>query len=296
METAVIFNIQRYCLDDGEGIRTTVFFKGCPLRCIWCHNPESWLCAPEILYDGRRCIGCGECVGACPSGCQQMKHTHEFLRSCCTACGACADICPAGALELAGRRWTVAEVLAVVERDRVYYRSGGGLTLSGGEPLMQAKFAAALAAEAKRLGLSVNVETSGYGSLEDVKMLVPHCDRFLFDIKAPPEDYPRYTGKSYEPVRANLLQLRHLGASVTLRCPVVPECNGTDRFAEHIAAAARESGADAVHLLPYHSSGLGKCGLLGNAPQPQFHPPSISRLREMADKITVVTGIAVMIK
>lgn len=296
METGTIFNIQRYCLDDGEGIRTTVFFKGCPLRCVWCHNPESWQCKPEILYDARRCIGCGECAKVCPFGCHQMKHTHEFLRSGCTACGACADDCPAGALELTGRCWTVAEVLAVVERDRVYYRSNGGITLSGGEPLMQAGFAAALAAETKRRGLSVNVETSGYGKLEDMKRLAPHCDRFLFDMKAPPEDYPQCVGKSYGPIRANLLLLRHLGAAVTLRCPVVPECNGTDRFVEHIMAAVRESSADAVHLLPYHSSGLGKCGLLGKAPQPQFHTPSASCLREMADKITAGTGIAVMIK
>ena len=153
--TGVIFNIQKFCINDGPGIRTTVFLKGCPLRCLWCHNPESNEAAPELLYSASKCIGCGKCAVACPLGLHTFSEAgHAFDRERCIACGKCSDVCYAGALELSGYTITVEDALREVMKDEPFYRnSGGGMTISGGEPLMQFEFTRALLAAAKEKGL-----------------------------------------------------------------------------------------------------------------------------------------------
>lgn len=296
MDRGLIFNIQRYCLDDGDGIRTVVFFKGCPLRCAWCHNPESWKAFPELLFDSRKCIGCGMCCTVCGNHCHTMQGEHIYSRADCKLCGNCAEVCPSCALELCGKFMTVEEVLLEVKRDLIYYKNGGGVTLSGGEPLMQPVFAVALAKKLTEEGIGVNIETSGYASGESIEAFAEYCDRFLYDIKAPEEDYLKYTGVEYDQISCNLKLLKKRNAQVTLRCPIVSGCNDTEAFAKHIAQAAEISGADSIHLLPYHSSGVYKCGLLGERAQSVFSAPDAAKLENFAANIGRRCNAKVVIK
>ena len=262
-----IFNIQKFCINDGPGIRTTVFLKGCPLNCLWCHNPESKLTRQEMFFNASKCIGCGGCAAVCARGCHSLTEAgHCYDRSGCVVCGACAEVCPAGVMELTGREATVEEVLAEVEKDAVFYRnSGGGMTLSGGEPMLQFDFSLALAGAAKEKGLHVAMETCGYAPAEQYQTMAQFVDLFLFDYKlADPELHKKYTGVSNERILSNLQLLDSLGAKTVLRCPIIPGINDT---ADHFAGIART--ADSLtHILgidiePYHPLGAGKSALLG---------------------------------
>lgn len=265
----VVFNLQRFCVDDGPGIRTTVFLKGCPLRCAWCHNPESNAAVPQLLFSPDKCIGCGACVSGCPHGLHGITpRGHVFRREGCVGCGACAAVCYADALELCGRTVTVEEVLGAVMEDREFYQnSGGGMTISGGEPLAQHRFTAALARAARAQGIHVCVETSGYGSQEALEAVAACTDLFLFDFKIADEaQHIRYTGVSNRPILENLERLSELGANVVLRCPIIPDVNFTDaHFAAIAALAERMPHVCQVDLLPYHPLGLSKAGRLGAA-------------------------------
>ena len=180
-----IFNIQRFCVHDGPGIRTTVFFKGCPLSCAWCHNPESQRARAEIFFSPEKCIGCGACVTACPKHLHAFSDTrHVYERAECDACGACAGVCPAGALEKCGREAEAGEILAQALRGADFYRSsGGGITLSGGEPMAQSEFALELARGAKAAGLHVCLETCGACPRAELERILPYVDLFLYDFK-----------------------------------------------------------------------------------------------------------------
>ena len=259
----MVFNIQRFCVQDGDGVRTTVFLKGCPLRCAWCHNPESHRTEPEILYSGEKCVQCGACAAVCGAHTFE-RGQHRYDRTQCMGCGKCAGECFSGAIELCGKAMTVDEVLEVVLRDKAFYGQDGGLTISGGEPTLQAEFCIALAKGAKQHGLHVAVETCGACSEETLMHLARCTDLFLYDVKVLDDAlHKHYTGASNKPLLHNLRALSSTGAKIILRCPIIPDVNLTDAHFEGIAALAQEIGAAEVQFEPYHPLGVSKAQRLG---------------------------------
>jgi pyruvate formate lyase activating enzyme len=264
-----IFNIQHFCTDDGPGIRTTVFFKGCPMRCAWCHNPESQSSKEELFLRLDRCRFCGACVQKCPQNAHTLTPAgeHLFDRDLCIACGACADACAFEALETVIREVTVEDVMRELLSDRVFYKhSGGGVTLSGGEPTAQPQFCEALLKACREEGLSTAMETCGYCSPDLLKTLTPLVDVFLFDWKLTDDTlHKRYTGVSNQRISENLRMLCEAGARVILRCPIIPTVNLDDGHMEGIAALAnRYTAIERIDLEPYHPMGIGKCEALGH--------------------------------
>lgn len=285
-----IFNIQRFSLYDGPGIRTCVFFKGCPLKCAWCHNPEGLSARAQLGYLSDKCALCGECARACPRGAHAfIEGAHVILRDKCAQCMRCPEVCVYGALEAAGRETDVSYVMSVVERDRPFYARDGGITLTGGEPTAQPGFALALAKAAKAAGIHVCVETSGYCAKETVLALSEYTDEFLYDIKETDDErHIEYTGVSSGIILSNLSALDGAGARVILRCPIVP---GFNARAGHITNIARIANAHAcvkrIELEPYHSLGLGKrarFGMPSDARLPSESMPS-ALAREMLDTL-----------
>ena len=265
----MIFNIQRFCVQDGPGIRTTVFFKGCPLRCAWCHNPESHRRQAEILYSPEKCVMCGGCAAVCPKELHRVDAGgHAYDRGACDGCGACAAVCPAGALELCGREAEADEVLSGVMRDLDFYRaSGGGLTLSGGEPMAQPAFALALARGARAADVGVCLETCGCCAREDLAHMLPYVELFLFDFKlADGAAHRRWTGADNALILQNLAFLGESGARIILRCPIIPGVNFTTAHFEAVARlAASNRGVCQIDLEPYHPLGVEKARRLGRA-------------------------------
>lgn len=262
-----VFDIQRFCVNDGPGIRTTVFLKGCMLRCVWCHNPESQSPRIQLMLHAARCIGCGDCLNACPRHLHRFcdDGTHHIDRASCTVCSACTTACT-GALELCGRDMTVEDILGEVMRDESFYRnSGGGMTVSGGDPLFCPDFTRALVKEAKARGLHVCIETSGYAKWEDIEALIPYVDLFLWDVKESDGDrHNQYTGVSNERILDNLERLDRAGARIVLRCPIIPTFNDREEHLHAIGALAeRLGGVERVDIEPYHPLGQSKHVSLG---------------------------------
>ena len=266
--TGRIFDIQRFSIHDGPGIRTTVFLKGCPLHCKWCHNPEGISPDPQLSVVPENCIGCASCVSACKVSALALngKRTIAINRPQCTACGDCAPACDSRALEMVGRTAGVDEVLAVVLRDREYYlASGGGVTLSGGEPLLQPDFTHALLRAIKAAGVSTCIETSGFADGAVLDKVAPLTDFFLYDYKeTDPQLHQGFTGQRNDAILANLRKLHSRGARILLRCPMIPEHNARKEHLDGIAAIARElPGLMGVELLAYHRLGRGKLRRFG---------------------------------
>ena len=243
-----VFDIQHFSTGDGPGIRTTVFFKGCPLHCLWCHNPESQKPYPQVFYNPAKCIGCGCCEKACPEG-QERRHSVE-----------CADACPTGCLERVGREWSVDEVLREVLKDKAFYdNSGGGMTLSGGEPLAQPDFAFELLSAAKSAGVHTAIETSGCGKTADYMRLMPVMDLFLWDVKVMNEElYERYVGGGFEAMVENLRALHSAGATLRLRLLYIPELHDRPEVLAATRALLREFEAVPYDIIPYHPYGNSK--------------------------------------
>lgn len=293
-----VLNIQRGSFHDGPGVRTTVFLKGCPLRCPWCHNPESLAFEPEVLVRAERCMGCGACGEVCgrPGGPLPAGSVLGSLG--CAACRRCAEVCPAGAREIAGRTLTTADVLDEVRRDRlVYEESGGGVTFSGGEPLAQPEFLLACLEACRRDGLHTAVDTCGLARREVVAAVAELADVLLWDLKLlDPRRHEELTGAPLAPILDNLATAAARGATVWLRLPIVP--GYTDDEAS-VRAAARLAGTlpavRRVSLLPYHATGLGKLGRLGRGTSgPAIPALSSERLAELA-ALFGPSGIAVTI-
>lgn len=288
-----IFDIQRFSINDGPGIRTTVFLKGCPLHCLWCHNPESLDRLPEISYNPALCIICSACVAACPEGCHTINNgAHHFDRTQCTRCGLCTDACCTGVLDRIGNTMTIDDIMAVVLRDRPFYEtSGGGMTLSGGEPLAQPTFAAALLDSAKRAGFHTCVETSGAVPFSSIETVLDFVDLFLYDIKATHSaSLLRATGASSNTILDNLKKLNAFGASIILRCPIIPNFNDNEAHFQAIADLARTlHGIRGIDVLPYHPLGTGKKEHLGKSNTFTSEMPSDATVRNWIATIQAYT-------
>jgi pyruvate formate lyase activating enzyme len=239
----MIFDIERNSFVDGPGIRTTVFFKGCNLHCAWCHNPESQSGKVQLLLHKRKCTGCGKCREKCPNGLEK-----------CELCGACALYCPNGAREICGREYTVDEVMTQIEKDRMFYEnSGGGVTLSGGECLMQADFCAEILKELKKEGIHTAVDTCGFVPREAMEKVIPYTDIFLYDFKAYDEEvHIRCTGQSNRRILENLRYLEACGKPIEIRIPYVPRynCDQMEKLADFLSGLKNIT---KVKVLPYHN-------------------------------------------
>ena len=256
-----ILNIQRFCTDDGPGIRTTVFLKGCPLSCVWCHNPESQSPKRELMYAPDKCLHCLQCTLLCPVKCHKKgADGHEFDRTACISCGRCLTVL-CDALEGKGDIMSADEVLAEVRKDKAFYEnSGGGLTLSGGEPLSQSAFCRELLTKAKAEGIHVCIETCGFATRQSVAEIAPLVDIFLFDYKeSDPERHKTYTGAELSVILQNLQYLDSLGKRIILRCPIIPGYNDRPDHFEGIASLASSlSHIEEITVEPYHTLGADK--------------------------------------
>ena len=258
----LVSDIQRFAIHDGPGIRTTVFLKGCPLQCQWCANPETMSPRPEIMFFDDRCMKCGLCVDACPN--QAIKiDIHKGLiydYEWCQGCGECAKSCPRNARVLRGTRMTVTDVLDVVLKDSPYYaRSGGGLTISGGEPFMQPEFVGEILAACKEKEIHTVVDTSGYANWPSIERSIDLIDLFLYDLKhADSAKHKTGTGVHNELIKSNLKKLMERGKKVWLRLPLIPGFNSSEEDLELIGDFARQIGGRELRILPYHNYGKGK--------------------------------------
>ena len=265
--TGRIFDVQRFAIHDGPGIRTTVFLKGCPLRCWWCHNPEGVVAGTQLSYEVDKCTGCGSCFDVCEHGAHRMvDDEHVVDRQVCVVCGNCADRCRGQALEAVGRDATVAEVLDEVRRDEPFYEtSGGGMTLSGGEPLLQVDFCEALLSAGKEAGLHCAIQTCGYGPWERYERILTDVDMVLFDLKeTDPERHVEYTGVGNELILDNLRALHDAGVGILLRLPIVPGLNDRPEHFRAVAGIAADlPGLLGVEIMPYHRLGLSKIQRFG---------------------------------
>ena len=252
---AKIFEIKRFAIHDGDGIRTTVFFKGCPLKCVWCHNPEGLSAKSEIGYYKHKCISCGECVLVCPAGAHAIKDgKHVFERSKCVACGKCEKVCMGKALTLYGKEVEVDELLDLLLQDKEYYEtSNGGVTLSGGECLLYDDFCAELLRKLKENGVHTAVDTCGYVPRSALDKVIPYVDTFLYDIKAIDEEtHKKCTGKSNQLILKNLLYLDEKGCEIEIRVPYVPNWNdmNMDEIGNFLL---KLQNLKRVRVLPYHN-------------------------------------------
>ena len=263
----IVFDIQRGSIHDGPGIRTTVFLKGCPLRCIWCHNPEAAQPGPQLCFQERRCADCGRCVPACTRGAHfflNRRHAIHFDR--CEACGACVLGCDYSALRIVGSELPAENVMKEVRADIDFYRaSGGGITLSGGEPLLQPEFARELLLLCKEAGIHTCVETSGFAAAPIFERTIPYIDLLLFDYKLTDAALHRqYTGVSYELILQNLDTAYRAGVPIVLRCPLIPGINDNDAHLRGIADLnARYPRLQGVEIMPYHNLGISKSQAIG---------------------------------
>lgn len=257
-----MLEVMRGSVHDGPGIRTTVFLKGCPLRCVWCHNPESQSPLSSLSFNADRCGHCGACASACPQGGHTVScGDHQINRSQCRHCGSCVAACSTGALEMKGRVRTVDSVMREVLADRAYYdATGGGMTLSGGEPMAQPAFTGALLRKARGHGIHTAMETCGFAPAFEFEKIAPMVDLFLFDCKGIDEAlHCRHTGVSNRTILYNLAMLSSLNVAIILRCPLVPGENDTEENLRGIASLAKaHTAVRGVEIMPYHRMGREK--------------------------------------
>ncbi|MGE5222161.1 MAG: glycyl-radical enzyme activating protein [Omnitrophica WOR_2 bacterium] len=305
-QTGIVFNIQRFSIHDGPGIRTTVFLKGCSLHCFWCHNPEGIHLKPEIQFYPGRCIADGECVQACSENAHEfIDGQHIFLRERCSACGDCVDVCYTNALELDGKTLTVDQVMQEILADRSFYESsGGGVTLSGGDPLVQRGFTRAILARCRQDGIHTAIETTSNCRWEHLAELLPLTDLVMMDIKQmDPVKHRQATGVSNARLLANARRLAQAGVPLILRTPVIPGVNDTPQDIAAIAAFIRElvelgrenghyAAAPFLELLPFHRLAEDKYNSLGMEYRVRhLQPPTREKMDELVE-VAVSQGIS----
>jgi len=272
-----IFEIQYFCVHDGPGIRTTVFFKGCPLRCLWCHNPEGIQRRKHLSYIARKCVNCGTCAAICPDVHHMIDGKHGIDWSACTSKGNCVARCPAGALELIGREITVEALVADVMKEKRYYQGRrGGVTISGGEPAMQPEFLLAVVQELKKEGVHVALETSGICDFRVYESVLPYVDLFLYDCKETDSELHRkFTGFDNKLILENLRRLYKAKAAILVRCPVIKGLNDREDHFKNLAALSRElPDLVGIEILPYHKLGVSKAEHMGLEPQEEYEQVS----------------------
>jgi pyruvate formate lyase activating enzyme len=273
MIKALIGSIERDATHDGPGIRTTVFFKGCTLKCPWCHNPELISPSPETAFHAARCIGCGDCMRACPEGAIELERAGRIERERCKGCGECGVACPARAMELVGRSYEVPVLIEILLRDRRFYEtSGGGVTLSGGEPTCQMGFLGPLLHSLKTEGIHTTIQTNGFFEWQDFEIILPFIDLVFFDLKVADEkQHVAMTGVGNTRILANLARLVAIrGDDVVVRVPLIPSYTATEENIGSIAALLYEMGVRQCSLLPYHPYGLSKSETIGKIADPRL--------------------------
>lgn len=295
----IVFNIQRFSIHDGPGIRTVVFLKGCPLNCLWCSNPESQEVFPRIFHDPRKCMGCNACILKCHSGAISQKGEVKLVNmKKCNMCGNCLESCYSGALELVGKEMTVEEVMSEIRKDRpFYFNSGGGVTLSGGEPSVQYEFAARILDKCSKEGIDTALETSGYANWSILNELIQRVNLVLFDIKhMNPHQHKIFTGVDNKLILENAKKIASSGKNMIVRVPVIPKHNDDE---ENIRATMNFTislkTVKEIHLLPYHRLGKGKYNRLGreyplgDLPSPEQE--DMERLRSLGERMGLITQI-----
>lgn len=274
----IIFDIKKYAIHDGPGIRCTVFMKGCPLRCSWCHNPESWQGEPEPMYRPIRCIQCGRCLEVCPESAISFNHGVPVTDTArCTRCGTCLTFCPANARQIIGRVTTAGEVLEEIEKDLVFFdTSAGGVTFSGGEPLMQPDFLESMLAGCQELEIHTAVDTCCYANTEIVRNISEYTDMFLCDIKHMDSDkHKQFTGVENQLILDNITLLAELGKDIIVRVPVVPGFNNDPTSIKQIGLFVKElKSILEIDILPYNSGGSAKAERLGRKSSVPLRPYS----------------------
>ena len=285
MKDGIIFNIQKFSVNDGPGIRTTVFLKGCPLHCAWCANPESQSIRPQLFHDEKKCVRCGLCGKVCPEHIELLNT--NFSAAGCTGCKTCEENCPNDAVSVEGERMSVEKILAIVEQDRPFYeQSNGGMTLSGGELLAQPDFAKELLEMAERSGIDTCIETTGYGDQKLFKEILAHTDHIYMDVKHyDGRKHKQFTGVSNERILENLKTAIKSGIDLVVRIPVIPGFNDTIDDAKNFANLFNTVGVTRIQLLPFHQFGQNKYHLLNQEYRYEdtaaLHPEQLEDYRQI---------------
>lgn len=286
-EKGLVFNIQRFSVNDGPGVRTIVFLNGCPLRCKWCCNPESQELRPVVMFKEVNCVGCGNCNVVCPTGASGFAYPGKIDHTKCIACGKCVDVCYHKALELSGRWMTVEDLMKELYKDRVVYRrSGGGITVSGGEALVQHTFLLELLKTCKSVGWHTAIETTGFAKKEVLDEIVPWLDLVMMDIKhIDPVIHKQFTGVDNTKILENAIYISKMAKEMIVRVPVIPGFNADKKTITGIAKfATYMHNIKQIHLLPYHDLGSNKYGMLGkDYTLSDVKTPEVSTMEELKE-------------
>jgi len=283
---AVLMDVKRFAVHDGPGLRTTLFLKGCSLKCIWCHNPEGICKERQLAYYSHKCIGCGECVKVCSVGAHKILETeHSFIRENCIGCGSCESVCLGNALNLFRKEIDVEKAYRIVTEDALFYRETGGVTVSGGEPMLYPDFIKELFIRLNERRIHTAVDTCGNVPWESFQKILPVTDLFLFDVKhIDAEAHKRFTGSDNRRILENLVKLSDVGAKIEIRMPLVPGCNNGTETLRGIGAFLKNINITKMKILPYHSMARSKYAALGMEDRmPSVSSPTDDEINQAVD-------------